>query len=176
MDIKNAPGPYFWDCQYWSDFHEESECLFLGGLFPFQIQSIRHIPSRTNYRRYIIPMNMLSRMLVGYHSHTRMAIDRDLRMLKELIGVHQAWTRARFRIHHWLIVIPGLAGSLNLRRRATRNQGPVRRPASVSVPMKGKRGANQSRSRNGRALMRRTCFAPATAIYWQPAGPMFRNG
>ena len=85
MAIKRTSGPLLWDCQWWSDFHDEAECLFLGGLAEFQILSIRNIPSRTNYQRYIIPMNMLAQMLREWQSHTRMATERDVNRLRELI-------------------------------------------------------------------------------------------
>ena len=85
MEIEGESSPFLWDCQWWSDFHDEAECLFLGGLLPFGVQSIRHIPSRTNYKRYIAPMNMLSCMLRGYHFLSRLATERDVNRLRELI-------------------------------------------------------------------------------------------
>ena len=87
VDIGRDEGAtFFWDCEYWSDFHEEAECLFLGGLVLFDILTIRHIPSRKNYRRYIAPMNMLAQMLRGYPSYVRMATKRDVKTLSELIS------------------------------------------------------------------------------------------
>ena len=85
VEMDGKCSPFLWDCQWWSDFHEEAECLFLGGLIAFSVQSIRHIPSRTNYKRYIAPMYMLSRMLEGYHYLLRLATERDVNRLRELI-------------------------------------------------------------------------------------------
>lgn len=44
-----------------------------------------HIPSRTDYRKYIAPMNMLSCMFIGFQYHTRLAVQRDVKRLRELI-------------------------------------------------------------------------------------------
>ena len=85
VEIRRGTHASLWDCQYWSDFHEEAECLFVDGLILFNIRTIRHIPSSRNYRRYIVPMNMLAKMLRGVGSRMRMATQRDVGTLRELI-------------------------------------------------------------------------------------------
>merc|ERR1719203_2174542 len=50
----------------WSDFHEESEYFFIGGLQTFRFLTIRDIPRRKDFKPFITPISMLQKMIKGY--------------------------------------------------------------------------------------------------------------
>ena len=66
IDIKvDKVGVFFMDCNYWSCFTHEDERLFIGGLQPLQMTTIRYIPQNENYIQYVKVMTMLRCMFSG---------------------------------------------------------------------------------------------------------------
>ena len=53
----------FWDCAWWSDFSHEAEWLFLGGIQPFQFLTIRNIPQRINYEKFVSVISGIGHMI-----------------------------------------------------------------------------------------------------------------
>ena len=56
----------FFDCPFFSDFADEDEKLFIGGLQPFYFGTVRSIKKRQNYKIYIRAISMFHRMIQGY--------------------------------------------------------------------------------------------------------------
>eukprot|EP01083_Nonionella_stella_P225328 801201_1 len=58
----------YFDCVYWSDYPQEREKLFIGGLQAFPFKTIRNMSVRPvqNYQSYIQVMNMFRYMVGGF--------------------------------------------------------------------------------------------------------------
>ena len=50
----------FFDCPYWSDFTDEDEKLFIGGLQEFGFGTIRNIQTKMNYAVFVQAMAMFN--------------------------------------------------------------------------------------------------------------------
>ena len=87
MDIHNAGccNPYF-DCNWWSDFSHERECLFIGGIESFMIKAIQYVPANHNYKQYVTPITMLQKMIRGFPIYIRKPSRKDVRYLYKLIS------------------------------------------------------------------------------------------
>ena len=86
IHIKRAPiATYYWNCSWWSDYSEEDERLFIGGLQPFTFTTIRDIRTKTNYVNFIEPLSMFNRMMIGDSADLREITDGDLNFLRLLI-------------------------------------------------------------------------------------------
>lgn len=67
VDIWNSgTGIYLFDCSFFSDYTEENERLFIGGLQVFYFISIHHIRLKEDYKAFIRPMIILSNMFIGF--------------------------------------------------------------------------------------------------------------
>ena len=55
----------FFNCPFWSDFADEDEKLFLGGLIDFTFGSIRNIKTQQNYGVYVQAISMFQLMIRG---------------------------------------------------------------------------------------------------------------
>eukprot|EP01083_Nonionella_stella_P215203 774736_1 len=58
----------YFDCVYWSDYPQEREKLFIGGLQPFPFKTIRNMSVRPvqNYHAYVQVIDMFHRMIEGF--------------------------------------------------------------------------------------------------------------
>ena len=66
VSITRSPGWVpFWNCSWWSAFSHEAECLFLGGIEPFQFLTIRNIPKRINHEKFVTAISGIGRMIIG---------------------------------------------------------------------------------------------------------------
>lgn len=59
-------GTYLFEALFWSDFIEEREYLFIGGLQVFQFLAVHDVPRAKNYGPFIAPMEMMQRMIDGF--------------------------------------------------------------------------------------------------------------
>ena len=69
---------------WWSDFCEE-ERLFLGGLQLFNFTSIRNVPKKLNFRKYIETMTIFDQMLKGADADIRRVTEKDAKCLKKMV-------------------------------------------------------------------------------------------
>merc|ERR1712013_514661 len=53
----------FFDCPFWSDFTDEDEKLFIGGLQEFTFRTIRDIPNKKNYAVFVQAMAMFQKSI-----------------------------------------------------------------------------------------------------------------
>ena len=86
LDIANTAGAMFFFCKWWSDFSQEEECLYMGGLTHFQFTNIRNIPKHETYAHYIVPITMLQDMIGAHASYIRKATKKDLYCMARLIS------------------------------------------------------------------------------------------
>ena len=82
----------FIDCGYWSDYSSEREFLFLGGLDPLEMKSVRDIPTNTNYGKWIEALHMLEKIVNGEAVDLRKPMKRDVKyafqlIVDEIIGI-----------------------------------------------------------------------------------------
>ena len=56
----------FFDCVFWSDFADEDEKLFIGGLQVFFFKTIRNIKTKQNYKVYVKAIAMFHAMIQGF--------------------------------------------------------------------------------------------------------------
>lgn len=61
----NGSNRYF-NCPFWSDFADEDEKLFIGGLQDFIFETIRNIKTKQNYRVYVQVISMFHNMIRGF--------------------------------------------------------------------------------------------------------------
>ena len=83
--MRSSGTMYYFDCKWWSDFSQEEECLFIGGLAHFIFRTIRYIPKNENYQNYIAPITMLDLMVTANPILLRKANQRDYRNLRALM-------------------------------------------------------------------------------------------
>eukprot|EP01083_Nonionella_stella_P002467 7121_1 len=57
---------YYFDCPYWSDYANEDEKLFLGGLVHFEFETIRDVKNKMNYWCYVQVLTMFHFMSEGW--------------------------------------------------------------------------------------------------------------
>ena len=128
VDIKcGGYHAHFFDCRWWSDYHEEDECLFLGGMVPFQFLTIRDIPRNVNFKNYIAPITMLQDMLVGSPCALREPINADLKQIRLMIKQEITNTQPKSPIdpyvsrlfHHFCANIKNIVIDMHLMRMRT---------------------------------------------------------
>eukprot|EP01084_Bolivina_argentea_P262051 443058_1 len=67
VDIRNNnKGIYLFDCSFFSDYTEEQERFFIGGLKKFKFLTIHHIRPKQNYSAFIRPISILAAMFGGF--------------------------------------------------------------------------------------------------------------
>ncbi len=67
VDIWNANnGIYLFDCSFFSDYTDENERFFIGGLQFFQFRSIHHMKRKEDYQSWIKPISILACMFIGF--------------------------------------------------------------------------------------------------------------
>ena len=79
-------GCYHFDCDWLSDFCNESECLFTGS-YCLEIQSIIHIDRAHNYGIYIGAIRIINRLINGNASNVRLISRECQQALKILIEI-----------------------------------------------------------------------------------------
>ena len=85
IDYDDAFVPFL-DCGAWSDFSNEREYLFIGGLQPLFVKSVRDIPTNTNYGNYVETISMFTSMIRGTPTTLRAPIKRDVKYLYSLLS------------------------------------------------------------------------------------------
>ena len=83
--MRARANTYYWNCKWWSDFTNEDERLFIGGLIQFKFKTIRDIPRKKDFSNYIRPITMINQMMIGYHIHDIEPTKSDLKYLKEMV-------------------------------------------------------------------------------------------
>merc|ERR1712176_443392 len=80
-------GQMLFEAVLWSDYHEESEYFFIGGLQYFYFLTIHDIPKRRDYKSYTAPISMFAQMIRGYkfNQNDRAITEFDVRILGQLI-------------------------------------------------------------------------------------------
>ena len=65
---RKTPHSIYFDCTSWSDFIEEDEKLFIGGLDYFEFQTILNLGTSpvSNYQLYVEVMMMLKVIIEGW--------------------------------------------------------------------------------------------------------------
>ncbi len=90
ISIKRIPSAiFYWNCVWWSDFCED-ERLFIGGLQPFAFSSIRNVPKKLNFTKYIETMTMFQLMIQGYDAYIRRVTKKDANCLKKMVDAEVA--------------------------------------------------------------------------------------
>merc|ERR1712228_338817 len=84
---KKISAPLF-NCQYWSDYTEENERLFIGSLQAFTFESIHHLSMGLNYEIFIRRICILMTMIIGYPYEISAIHDGDFQCLSDLISDH----------------------------------------------------------------------------------------
>ena len=66
--MNDKSSNFYFDCRYWSDYVEEDEKLFIGGLHDFHFGTIRNMTTtpKENYRVYIQTLTMFHYMIEGW--------------------------------------------------------------------------------------------------------------
>ena len=86
LEIMRSTGhQLFWQCEWWSDFSAEQECVFLGGLTDFTFNSIRNMTTNKNYQSYIAPITMLKNMVYGESIKIKKPTEQDVKYMNKLI-------------------------------------------------------------------------------------------
>ena len=86
IDIKRTPsGTMFFDCNYWSDFQNEDERFFIGGLVLFNFVTIRDVKHSKDFQKYIKPLTMLDMMIQGFPYSSEKLKKEDRAYLKLMI-------------------------------------------------------------------------------------------
>jgi len=87
VEINNGQGgQYLIPAQYWSDFTEEREYLFIGGLQIFEFISIHDMALQLDYAPFIVPISAMVAMLTGWMFTVRALTKMDLTALRCLIS------------------------------------------------------------------------------------------
>merc|ERR1712228_665654 len=84
---KKISAPLF-NCQYWSDYTEENERLFIGSLQYFTFESIHHLSMGLNYEIFIRRIGILMTMIRGYPYEISAIHNGDFQCLSDLISDH----------------------------------------------------------------------------------------
>ena len=86
VDIhNNKKGQMVFEAVLWSDYHEESEYFFIGGLKTFQFLTIHDVTNQRDYKSFIAPMSMLKRLIWGYPYKMRPITKFDAKILDRMI-------------------------------------------------------------------------------------------
>ena len=86
MDIWNSNiGVDLFDCSFFSDYTDENERFFIGGLQYFEFLTIHHIKRKEDYMAFIKPINMLAKMFVGFPFRISAIKKIDVECLSSLI-------------------------------------------------------------------------------------------
>ena len=89
VDIENNKrGQRLFEAMLWSDYHEESEYFFIGGLNAFYFLTIHDIPKKRDYKSYIVPITMFQQMIRGFkfNQNGRAITKSDVTILDRLIA------------------------------------------------------------------------------------------
>ena len=80
----------YFDCSFFSDFVNEKECLFIGGIPMLIITNIINISQNNkNYKKYIKSVNTIDSMMNGtYHYQDNNKNDENKKLLVDLLN-HQ---------------------------------------------------------------------------------------
>ena len=86
-DVWNcADGKYLIPAEYWSDYTEEREYFFIGGLQVFQFISIHDIALQKDYKAFIVPLTAMMEMITGWPFTVRALTKADSQALDFLIS------------------------------------------------------------------------------------------
>ena len=86
VDIWNRKlGVYLFDCSFFSDYTDENERFFIGGLQQFSFISIHHMKRKENYESWIKPICILVEMFAGFPFEMSRVKTIDLEALSLLI-------------------------------------------------------------------------------------------
>ena len=85
VDIANNRTQMLFEAVLWSDYHEESEYFFIGGLQNFYFLTIHDIPKKRDYKSYIGPITMFAKIIRGYPFEQRAITKFDVKILDRLI-------------------------------------------------------------------------------------------
>ena len=86
VDIRNSKsGLHLFEAVLWSDYDEESEYFFIGGLQHCFFLTIHNIPKKKDYKSYIGPITMFAEMIRGYSFSQRGITKFDAKILDRLI-------------------------------------------------------------------------------------------
>eukprot|EP01084_Bolivina_argentea_P213989 363322_1 len=67
VDIwNNNAGNYLFDCSFFSDYTDENERFFIGGLQYFEFITIHHMKLKEDYMAWIKPISVLAKMFSGF--------------------------------------------------------------------------------------------------------------
>ena len=72
----------------WSDYHEEHEYFFIGGLQTFHLQTIHDIVTQRDYKPFIEVIMIFDAMISGHSFHHRAVTRSDAAILDRLIRHH----------------------------------------------------------------------------------------
>eukprot|EP01084_Bolivina_argentea_P304658 526206_1 len=87
IDIARSNGATaFFNCVWWSDYSNENERFFIGGMTLFTFLTIRNIPDKKNYSNFIAPMTFFHWMIQGYSQSQRAIRKSDLKYLSRMIS------------------------------------------------------------------------------------------
>ena len=85
VDIINNGGLDLFEAFLWSDYHEEREYLFIGGLQDFYFLTIHDIAKQRDYKSFIGPISIFQMMIDGYPFNQRPITKKDIKILDRMI-------------------------------------------------------------------------------------------
>ena len=87
VDVRNEGfGQYLIPAQFWSDYVEEREYFFIGGLQGFEFISIHDIALKHDYKAFIVPLSAMMQMFRGFPFRVRALKKSDSKALRRLIS------------------------------------------------------------------------------------------
>ena len=85
---KSQALTFYWDCSYWSNYTEENERLFIGGLQMLQFMTIRNVERDRNFAPWIRPLTHLDTMIRGWPAvEMGLPSEKHLEKLQELVSL-----------------------------------------------------------------------------------------
>ena len=90
VDIRNTKtDTRLFNCSFFSDFTDEKERLFIGGMGAFEFLSIHYLSLKEDYANFIRGINILARLLTGYPYEISLIESIDIECIELLIKNNQ---------------------------------------------------------------------------------------
>ena len=132
VEIRNSgKNLLLFRADYWSDFTEERECLFIGGLQPFAFVSIHDNALQQDYRVFIEPLTAFTTLIRGWPFTVRPLNKKDSKALDLLISDRLSPTGSTLKLPPLSLSPPTL--------RQHHAQYPIRGDQHVSHELEGQR-------------------------------------
>ena len=86
MEIDNIKrGQKVFDAVSWSDYHEEREYLFIGGLQSFHLSKLHDVALQMEYSTFLEPMDIFREMISGAHHRQKKITKMNVHILRRMM-------------------------------------------------------------------------------------------